>query len=114
MTRRTTAFTLFALFATLAGCSANRRDEPFTKALDVSTDPKLRAGQIAFDRNCNICHPGGSGGYGPSLNSLVLPSWYIDIRVRDGLGAMPAFDRQRLTDEQLNTVVYYVQKLHDL
>jgi mono/diheme cytochrome c family protein len=92
----------------LACVSANRRGEPFTRAVDVS-DPKINLGQRVFYQHCNVCHPGGSAGYGPSLNAAALPNWYIHLRVRNGLGAMPAFDENHLSSTELDAVAVYVQ-----
>lgn len=99
--------------ALAAGCAAGRRDEPFTRALDVS-NPRLALGQRVFCRNCNICHPGGAAGYGPPIADPALPGWYISLRVRNGLGAMPPFDQNRLPQEELDAVVNYLQALHRL
>jgi mono/diheme cytochrome c family protein len=104
---------MFILLSSLVltwGCASNRRDEPFTRAVDVS-DPKVLLGQRVFYQNCNVCHPGGSAGYGPSLNAAAPADWYIKLRVRSGWGAMPAFDDNRLPDSKLDAVVAYLQAL---
>jgi mono/diheme cytochrome c family protein len=97
-----------------AGCSSSRRDEPFTRQLDVSRDPKLFLGQYTFYQNCNVCHPGGSAGFGPALNHLPLPAWFIKSRVRNGLGAMPPFDENRLPADRLDAVASYLKALREL
>jgi len=105
------AWGAFALGAILtAGCASNRRDEPFTRSPDVSK-PDVHLGQIVFYQNCNVCHPGGSSGYGPSLNALAAPAWYVHFRVRNGLGAMPSFDQNKLSEARLNAVTIYLKAL---
>jgi mono/diheme cytochrome c family protein len=96
------------------GCGSARRDEPFTKPLVVDHDPKLVIGQKAFARNCNECHPGGSGGEGPALNDSALPASFIKFQVRNGLGAMPAFSTKDVSDSDLDALVFYVQALRKL
>ena len=108
---------LFALLAVAilwaAGCGSARRDEPITRPLSV-TDPTLALGQRAFAANCDQCHPGGAGGYGPPLNNKLLLGPYIQLRVRNGLGAMPAFDDDQVSDKELDATVFYLQSLHSL
>jgi len=96
-----------------AGCGAARRDEPFTKPLAV-TDAKMAAGQKLFAANCDECHAGGAGGEGPALNDKALPAGFIKFQVRNGLGAMPAFSKDDLSDADLDAVVYYVLALRKL
>ena len=96
----------------LAGCATSaRRGEPFTAAPNVS-DPKLALGQRVFFANCNACHPGGDAGYGPSLRNKQDADWFIRLQVRSGLGAMPPFEENHLTNDRLEAVVAYVQALH--
>jgi mono/diheme cytochrome c family protein len=98
----------------ICGCASDgRRDEPFTRPLDT-TDAKVALGQRVFFENCNACHAGGAGGYGPSLNDKSLPAWYIKFRVRAGLGAMPPFDKARLDDGRLDALTAYLVKLREL
>jgi mono/diheme cytochrome c family protein len=99
------------LFA--AGCGASRRDEPFTQPLPI-TDARLALGQRAFAANCDQCHPGGAGGEGPSLNDKLLLAPFIKLQVRNGFGAMPAFNQSDIGDNDLDAVVYYIQSLRNL
>jgi mono/diheme cytochrome c family protein len=113
MSARGAIFVSLAAAILLAGCASARRDEPVTPPLDVK-DPRLALGQRVFAANCDQCHVGGAGGYGPSLNDKLLPTFYIELRVRDGLGAMPPFGRDRITDEQLDAVAAYIQAIQGL
>ena len=94
-----------------AGCASGRRGEPFTRDPRLG-DPQLVLGQRAFYRNCNACHPAAAGGYGPSLADQFLPGWYIRLRVRQGLGAMPPFDENRLSQAELDAIVRYIHALN--
>jgi mono/diheme cytochrome c family protein len=108
-----TFIVLAASIAWAAGCGSSRRDEPFTRSLDVA-DPRLALGQQAFAANCNQCHPGGAGGTGPALNDKVIPGLLIRLQVRTGRGEMPAFDKNQVSDEQLDGIVDYLQALRKL
>jgi mono/diheme cytochrome c family protein len=103
----------FAL-CTLIGCGSSRRDEPVTKTLDLSPNPRLTLGQQIFNRNCHQCHPFGSAAIGPSLNDKPMMGVYIKYQVRHGLGAMPAFDESQMPEDQLDAVVDYLQALRAL
>ena len=108
---------IFSVAATLivaAGCATGRRGEPFTRDPQLK-DAQLALGQRVFYRNCNVCHPAGSAGYGPSLvDQAYLPGWEITFQVRNGLGAMPPFDENRLPQAELDAVVRYIETLRAL
>lgn len=98
------------LLSLLAACAPAYRGEPITGPLELAT-PQLILGRQIFDRNCHQCHPGGAGGLGPSLNDKPLPGFLIAYQVRQGLGAMPAFSEERLTDGELDALVGYLERL---
>lgn len=62
-------------------------------------------------KHCSQCHPGGEAGVGPAINDKPLPGFLIRFQVRQGLGAMPAFSIERITDDQLTDVITYLQAL---
>ncbi len=69
-------------------------------------------GQRVFaSAGCGACHTladaGATGTVGPSLDSAKPSASLVADRVRNGQGAMPAFDG-RLTDEQIDAVAAYV------
>lgn len=68
-------------------------------------------GQEIFMKRCNRCHPGGMSGLGPAIINKPLPPFLIKFQVRHGLGAMPAFKKDRITKEQLNDLVTYIKEL---
>jgi cytochrome c553 len=70
------------------------------------------AGEAVFAENgCADCHAleaaGSSGTIGPDLDETRPDAALVEERVRNGAGAMPAFEG-RLTDEQIADVTAYV------
>jgi mono/diheme cytochrome c family protein len=102
-------FLAVPLLALLAGCSA-RRSEPIAGPL-ASPSPEVARGEVAFDRHCSYCHPGGEHGLAPAINNKPLPGFLIRFQVRHGLGAMPAISEQELSREDLDAVVAYLKTL---
>jgi mono/diheme cytochrome c family protein len=94
----------------LASCGPAYRGEPLYGPMTLS-EPQEQLGQRVFDRRCHSCHPGGAGGLGPSLNDKPLPAGLIKFQVRHGLGVMPAFSEEEITDEELQALVRYMELL---
>jgi mono/diheme cytochrome c family protein len=94
---------------TLAACSA-RREEPLVGPVPLSTN-SVRRGELLFMRECHRCHPHGDAGLGPALNNKPLPGGAVHQQIRRGLGAMPSFSEARLSDEDVNAIVEYVEAL---
>jgi mono/diheme cytochrome c family protein len=70
------------------------------------------AGEAVFAENgCGDCHAleaaGSSGAIGPNLDESQPNAALVEERVRDGAGAMPAFEGQ-LSDQQIADVTAYV------
>ncbi|HZW09868.1 MAG TPA: cytochrome c [Phycisphaerales bacterium] len=95
-----------------ASCMSQRRGEPVAAAFDAHTEAERVGGEV-FMRHCHQCHPGGMRGLGPAINDKPLPAWLIKFQVRNGLGAMPAFDEQRISDPELDALAAYVLALRD-
>jgi mono/diheme cytochrome c family protein len=93
----------------ISGCSA-RRSEPIVGAHHGFT-PNLEHGRIVFMQHCQKCHPGGEAGLGPGINDKPLPEFLIATQVRVGLGAMPSFGRDLITDEELDHLIRYLKAL---
>jgi mono/diheme cytochrome c family protein len=96
-------------FALSAGCGSARK-QPIPDER-IAADPQLAHGRLVFMHHCNPCHVGGAAGLGPALNDKPLPAVAIRTQVRKGVGTMPAFDEQHITDEQLDALVKYLQVL---
>jgi mono/diheme cytochrome c family protein len=97
-----------ALAALLSGCGSARRSEPLKGAVTIS-DPRISHGRIVFMAACHRCHPGGEAGLGPALNDKPLPEFLIKTQIRAGLGAMPAFGPERLSDADVDAVIRYMK-----
>ena len=108
-------FLLSVLFAgaVLLGCGSARRGVPLVGER-TATDPVLLLGRRTFDANCHQCHPGGTKGLGPALNNKPLPGFAIRLQVRNGLGAMPSFPEEEISDEELDALVTYMKWLRNL
>ena len=102
---------LLATFSLIlcAGCLA-RRGEPISEPLRIDS-PKAARGERAYMYFCNKCHPGGEQGLGFAVNNKPLPGFLMKAQVRAGVGAMPAFSKQFLTEEQLDNIVAYIELL---
>ena len=101
-----------SLILPLSGCGSARRGEPFTGVVAAPLI-QLDTGRLVFMQECHRCHPGGEAGLGPSLNDKPLPGFLMQFQVRHGLGAMPGFDEERISDQHLDELIGYLQALRD-
>jgi mono/diheme cytochrome c family protein len=97
------------------GCGSARRGEPIAGPLSTS-DPAVLDGRDVFMKNCQECHPGGEAGVGPAINNKPLPGRAIRIQVRTGAaravgGGMPAFSKDKISEEQLDHLLDYIETL---
>ncbi len=98
-----------AAAATTPGAGGTPATKTGTPAAAGTGD--VAAGKVAFDQNCGGCHPGGNQGNGPALRGRNLTADQITRQVRNGGGGMPAFPASRISDQQLNDIIAYVQSL---
>lgn len=81
-------------------------------ATDSTTVPEASPlGADVFAQTCSGCHgANGQGGVGPRLagNDDLKDRSFVEKRVREGDGIMPAFDG-RLSEEQIEAVVDHVR-----
>lgn len=96
------------IFFIIMACGTARRDETVVKALAVETEIQ-QGGERVFMRFCNGCHPGGAAGLGPAINNKPLPGGMIKFQVRHGLGVMPAFKKETISEEDLDKLVAYLK-----
>src|SRR5439155_23589675 len=89
------------------GCGAERKQD--ISPQQIAGNPELSRGQLVFMHECNQCHPGGAAGLGPAINDKPLPAGMIKMQVREGLGTMPHFSPQHISDDDLSAVVAYLQ-----
>lgn len=94
-----------------AGCSSSRKSEPLKGPLKEFNTEILK-GQEVFMKNCNKCHPQGESGLGPALNNKnIVPSFVIKFQIRNGLGVMPSFSKDRISPEELDNLIEYLKAL---
>jgi mono/diheme cytochrome c family protein len=98
-----------AALLALAGCAADR--EPAETVAVEMTKERLAEGRQVFVRFCQTCHPAGRTGVGPRLEGRPLPAPIVRNRVRNGMGAMPAFGTDTISDDELDSIVAYVISL---
>ncbi len=89
---------------------------PPTLAATLPSDGDAAAGQLAFARACNACHPNANAGIGPALHGSAFASRYPDDAaligvIRQGKGGMPAFGPDQLSGPDLTNVVTYLRSL---
>jgi mono/diheme cytochrome c family protein len=95
----------------VTGCVSARRTEPIAPPLQLS-DATLQRGQLVFYQQCHFCHPHGGAGLGPAIVNKPLPGFLMKIQVRHGLGAMPSFKADKLSSEDLASLVAYLKAVH--
>lgn len=97
-----------------ASCGTARRGEPVAGPMPLETR-EASAGRHVFLVHCHQCHPGGEGGLGPALNNKPLPDFLVRLQVRRGLGAMPAFKEEEISDREMEGLLAYLGDLrrHD-
>ena len=92
------------------GCGSARRSEPIKGSIAVD-DPRIAHGRQVWMAKCDRCHPGGEAGLGPATNDKPLPEFLIVAQIRTGLGAMPAFGKDELSDRDVAAVVAYMKAI---
>jgi mono/diheme cytochrome c family protein len=91
----------------LAACSTAHRGEPFTTPVPTRA-PEEALGEEVFMQHCHSCHPGGESGVAPSLHNRPLPAPMIRMQVRVGMGAMPRFSEEVISDDELDALITYL------
>lgn len=94
------------LLLTLASCSP-RRSLPIAGPLTLNEHQQQ--GEKLFMEHCQRCHPGGEGGLGPAINPAS--GFTKRFQIRHGLGAMPAFDENIISDQELENMLSYLKAL---
>ena len=94
----------------LASCAGARRGEPLAGPF-LPTDARLKRGEALFDRHCNKCHVGGEAALGPAINDKPFPKFLMHTQVRVGMGAMPSFKKEEISDEEVDLILDYLKAL---
>jgi len=97
----------FVLAAGGTGCGSARKQD--VSPAQFAADPQLAQGRLVFMHQCNQCHPLGAAGLGPGINDKPLPAGMIKMQVRKGLGTMPHFSEQHVSNQELDALVKYLQ-----
>jgi len=100
---------LFVSIVLFVSCSV-RRSEPITGPMNLN-DTAVKNGQVQYMTYCQKCHPIGEGGLGPALNINPAPKFAKRFQVRHGLGVMPSFSKEEITNEDLKDILAYVSAL---
>lgn len=74
------------------------------------------AGKGLFEAACGVCHPKGEKGVGPALTGPDFAKKYpadppLISLTRKGIGGMPGFSPQRLSDKEVADIIAYVRSL---
>lgn len=99
------ALGLFFAFS-LVACTAPEKT-PHAEPLSMPTEA-LESGRILFNQQCATCHPEGMAGVGPAIINKPLPASLIRFQIRNGVGVMPAFDEDVLSDQQVEHIAEYL------
>lgn len=103
---------ILLIMSGLMSCSP-RKGVPYTEPL-TEVNEEVQQGKILFNNYCSTCHPNGTAGLGPALNNKPLPGFAIRFQIRHGLGVMPAFDEEQISDEDSKKIVAYLKALRKL
>ncbi len=93
-----------------SACGTAQRGGPAAPEFRPRTAEVAR-GERMFRKFCYQCHPNGAGGLGPAINDKPLPAFAIRTQIRNGVGAMPAFDDEWLNDTDVDAITSYVRAL---
>lgn len=107
--RRLLALALLAGLLVVGACGTPRRGENLGSV--PTLDAVEQRGQRVFMKHCNACHVGGSGALAPAINDKALPVFLMKFQVRRGLGAMPSFSKNEISDAELYEVMSYIKAL---
>jgi mono/diheme cytochrome c family protein len=99
-----TAILIFVIATTQ--CST-RKSLPLEGPLSLSAEEQK--GEVVFMEHCQRCHPHGEAGLGPAINPA--PSFGKRFQIRHGVGVMPDFEEQHISDQELDNVVAYLKVL---
>jgi mono/diheme cytochrome c family protein len=99
----------------LAACTPAKQTASEISPMRMS-DTAIQTGERLYNTYCYKCHAMGTGGLGFSLNDKPLPRFAIRLQIRHGLGYMPAFSEEVLSDQQVEEIIDYViaMRHHDI
>lgn len=101
--------TLFLLLS-LSYCGTARRGVPMFAPLSTE-NPAVAQGEVVYMEYCQKCHPGGTAGLAPAINNKPLPGFLMRFQIRNGVGIMPAFKENVISDGELDDLIVYLKAL---
>lgn len=110
VTRGASWLAVAVVLAGSSACGSSRRDDPVKGEFKPAT-AQIARGEQMYKRHCDYCHPSGASGLGPELNNKPLPGFAMRFQIRHGLGAMPAFPADSISDEDRDAIVEYLKAL---
>ena len=108
--RRSASAALVVAAVLAAACGPARRSEPLIGPIRLASEAEER-GRVVYMKYCEQCHPGGEAGLGPALNDKPLPTFLKKFQVRQGIGSMPSFPEEQISDEELDDMMAYLSAL---
>ena len=90
-------------------CGTSRLGETTREELPTWSPAEARGEQV-FMARCHKCHPDGEAGLGPAINGKPLPGFLMHLQVRQGLGAMPGFDHDLISGDELGDLLLYLAR----
>ncbi len=103
-----TGFLLIVLVFTY--CGTARRGTPMFTPI-ATENPAVASGEKIYMSYCQKCHPGGTAGLAPAINNKPVPGFAIRFQIRNGLGMMPAFKEDVISDKEMDDLMAYINKL---
>jgi mono/diheme cytochrome c family protein len=104
------ALALAVLGTSMASCGSPRRGEPIIGPVTIA-DASIERGRMAYEKHCYKCHTQGEGGMAPAINDKPLPRFLMRFQVRHGLGTMPSFTPERISDAEVEDILNYLMDL---
>ena len=97
---------LFLTGAKVSSCSTPKT-APYTEVVEMPNED-LKNGRILFNNHCATCHPEGLSGVGLAIINKPLPKALIKFQIRNGIGLMPAFNEDKLSDSEVDNIADYL------
>ena len=82
-----------------------------TPELPQGPAPEVLGGQLFSSKRCDACHGPQAGGSAFAPRLVGISETLAQTVVRSGRNAMPAFSQATLSDEELATIIVYLQSL---
>ena len=101
-----------ALLVAAVSCHDVRSSEPLAGPLLLEDVAVIRGAEL-YAEHCDQCHPNGEAGIGPGIVDKPLPDFLMKLQVRAGLGVMPSFSDERISGQELDELMAYVDAMKE-